>query len=197
MSHDDVEALRKRLADNGVSVPKVIPNSFGARGLAPETSTSEILTTTSSRRGSTTRFQGKAAAVMNSFTHDWSVRHVGVHKHSSNHRAELNRSATCGGFFCLAIFPPSRIAGWIDDDGVSMTALCPQCGIDSVNGAASGFPIKLTLLEPGHGHGADRRCDHTGTRRAERNHWTVTGTSMRQPRLLTEARTPALPTHEL
>jgi hypothetical protein len=36
MSGDDVEALRKRLADNGVTVSKVMTNSFGGRGLAPE-----------------------------------------------------------------------------------------------------------------------------------------------------------------
>jgi glyoxylase I family protein len=36
MSRDDVEALRKRLADSGVSVSTVMTNSFGARGLAPE-----------------------------------------------------------------------------------------------------------------------------------------------------------------
>jgi glyoxylase I family protein len=36
MSRDDVEALRKRLADAGVSASKVMTNSFGARGLASE-----------------------------------------------------------------------------------------------------------------------------------------------------------------
>jgi len=36
MSRDDVEALRKRLTDNGVTVSSVMRNSFGARGLAPE-----------------------------------------------------------------------------------------------------------------------------------------------------------------
>jgi glyoxylase I family protein len=36
MAREDVEALRKRLADSGVSVSKVMMNSFGARGLAPE-----------------------------------------------------------------------------------------------------------------------------------------------------------------
>ena len=34
MERDDVDALRKRLADNGVTVSKVMTNSFGARGLA-------------------------------------------------------------------------------------------------------------------------------------------------------------------
>jgi glyoxylase I family protein len=36
MSREDVEALRKRLADNGVNVYVPMTNSFGARGLAPE-----------------------------------------------------------------------------------------------------------------------------------------------------------------
>ena len=36
MSRDELEALRKRLADSGVTVSKVMTNSFGARGLAPE-----------------------------------------------------------------------------------------------------------------------------------------------------------------
>jgi len=36
MSRDDAEALRERLADKGVSVSKVMTNSFGARGLARE-----------------------------------------------------------------------------------------------------------------------------------------------------------------
>jgi glyoxylase I family protein len=36
MSRDDVDALRRRLADAGVSVSTVMTNSFGARGLAPE-----------------------------------------------------------------------------------------------------------------------------------------------------------------
>jgi catechol 2,3-dioxygenase-like lactoylglutathione lyase family enzyme len=36
MSRGDVEALRKRLADNGVTTSSTMTNSFGARGLAPE-----------------------------------------------------------------------------------------------------------------------------------------------------------------
>jgi glyoxylase I family protein len=55
MSRDDVDALRKRLADSGVSVSKVMTNSFGARGLAPEAFYFAILTTTSSKRGSTSK----------------------------------------------------------------------------------------------------------------------------------------------
>jgi catechol 2,3-dioxygenase-like lactoylglutathione lyase family enzyme len=36
MSRDDIEALRTRLADNGVTVLPTMTNPFGARGLAPE-----------------------------------------------------------------------------------------------------------------------------------------------------------------
>lgn len=80
--------------------------------------------------------------------HDRSIPHVGAHDRSSNHRDEIERSEVCGCFYCLAVFPPSRISEWIDagDDDVGTTAMCPECGIDSVLGAASGFPISAEFL---------------------------------------------------
>jgi hypothetical protein len=75
--------------------------------------------------------------------------YVTAHKHSSRHRAELESSEQCGCFYCFAIFPPSEIFDWIDDD---RTALCPRCGIDSVIGTASGFPVTKEFLERMHGH---------------------------------------------
>jgi hypothetical protein len=58
----------------------------------------------------------------------------------------------CGCFFCLATFPPGEIKDWVDEneDGVGQTALCPYCGIDSVIGSASGFPITREFLEEMH-----------------------------------------------
>ena len=53
------------------------------------------------------------------------------HKHSSNHRAEIEASSTCGCFYCLSFFPPKNIENWIDNE---TTALCPKCNIDSVIG---------------------------------------------------------------
>ena len=67
-----------------------------------------------------------------------------AHKHSSLHRAELERSSTCGCFYCTAIFLPSEITEWIDD---AQTALCPRCSIDSVVGSASGYPISTEFLQ--------------------------------------------------
>jgi hypothetical protein len=51
--------------------------------------------------------------------------------------------ARCGCFYCKSIFAPSKIVEWVDDDD---TALCPFCGIDSVIGSASTFPITAEFL---------------------------------------------------
>jgi hypothetical protein len=37
------------------------------------------------------------------------------------------------------VFEPRAIVKWIDDED-DVTAKCPECGIDSVIGDASGFP---------------------------------------------------------
>ena len=60
------------------------------------------------------------------------------HRHSSNHRPELEQSVLCGCFYCSATFSVADVEEWVDDDS---TALCPKCGIDSVIGSASGYPV--------------------------------------------------------
>lgn len=76
------------------------------------------------------------------------MERVVAHKHSSNHRDEILASQVCGCFYCLAIFAPETIKEWIDEkEGVAMTALCPECGIDSVIGSSSGFPITKEFLQ--------------------------------------------------
>ena len=66
-----------------------------------------------------------------------------AHKHSIEHRTEIMSSTRCGCFFCCATFPPDKIAEWTDDGD---TALCPKCGIDSVIGDRSGFPVSGEFL---------------------------------------------------
>ena len=52
----------------------------------------------------------------------------GAHKHSSMHRDEIERSDSCGCFYCLSVFGPDEIDEWVDDDsGRGVTALCPRC----------------------------------------------------------------------
>ncbi len=70
--------------------------------------------------------------------------HIEAHKYSSRHRHSLMKSDLSGCFYCLAIFNPSKIVDWTDE---GTTALCPKCGIDSVIGSASGFPIQTEFLK--------------------------------------------------
>jgi len=66
-----------------------------------------------------------------------------AHQFSSKHRSQIEESSICGCFYCLAIFPPSEIDDWWDDE---QTATCPTCGIDAVIGSASGAPITSEFL---------------------------------------------------
>jgi len=73
--------------------------------------------------------------------------HVRAHIHASFHREEVLSSEICGCFYCLAVFKPDKIEEWIDEkNDVGQTALCPECGIDSVIGSGSGFPISAEFL---------------------------------------------------
>jgi hypothetical protein len=67
-----------------------------------------------------------------------------AHCHSSRHRDELGASTRCGCFGCIKTLAPSEIFRWIESEG---TALCPFCGIDSVIGDASGYPVESEFLE--------------------------------------------------
>ena len=72
-----------------------------------------------------------------------------AHKKSIYHRAEIERSQRCGCFHCSKIFSPDEIVCWTDTSKPhsQQSALCPSCGIDSVIGDASGFPIAEDFLE--------------------------------------------------
>lgn len=76
--------------------------------------------------------------------------HIAAHKHCYLHRQEVLSSKLCGCFHCLSIYPPGEIwhDDWIDVDalGIGQTARCPVCGIDSVVGSNSGYPITQDFL---------------------------------------------------
>jgi len=81
---------------------------------------------------------------------------LSAHKHSAKHRSEVLSSQKCGCFYCLSVFSPSEIKDWVDwPEGTPVeqelelgsTALCPKCGIDSVIGDQSGYPIDLAFLK--------------------------------------------------
>jgi hypothetical protein len=80
--------------------------------------------------------------------------HIRAHAHSSNHREELASSDVCGCFYCIEIYSPAEITDWVDEDenGIGSCALCAKCGIDSVIGSASGYPITEDFLRKMHLH---------------------------------------------
>lgn len=75
--------------------------------------------------------------------------HIAAHKWSGWNRSTLMKSDFCGCFYCLEVFPPNEIQDWTDDGD---TALCPKCGIDSVIGSVSGYPIQHEFLSKMHDH---------------------------------------------
>ncbi len=68
---------------------------------------------------------------------------IEAHRHSSNHRDEILKSKICGCYDCLKIFKPDDITEWLVNGSCAM---CPKCGIDSVLGDKSGFPITKEFL---------------------------------------------------
>ncbi len=73
--------------------------------------------------------------------------HILAHKYAARNRWDILSSSICGCFYCLRTFDSTLIEDWVDDvDGVGMTALCPLCGIDSVLGSHSGYPVEEGFL---------------------------------------------------
>ena len=72
---------------------------------------------------------------------------VKAHKHT-DFQKEILKSKRCGCFYCLEIFSPDEITDWHGEDckEYEPLALCPYCGIDSVIGSASGYPIEHSFL---------------------------------------------------
>lgn len=68
-----------------------------------------------------------------------------AHQFSSNHKPELMKDKVCGCFYCLMIFDPQEITDWVTD--TRGTAICPYCGIDSIIGESSGYPITTEFLQ--------------------------------------------------
>lgn len=73
------------------------------------------------------------------------IDYIEAHEFASNHREKLLKDRKCGCFCCLKIFDPKEIQSWIKD--TSGTALCPYCGVDSVIGEYSGYPITTEFLK--------------------------------------------------
>lgn len=71
---------------------------------------------------------------------------INAHKFSSDNYDALKKDTLCGCFYCTTIFNPKEIYGWLKAPDGRKTAICPHCGIDSVIGESSGYPITEDFL---------------------------------------------------
>ena len=70
---------------------------------------------------------------------------IEAYRFCNNNKPMLLKDKKCGCFYCLQVFDPSEISEWVSDqDG---TAICPYCGVDSVIGEGSGYPITKEFLK--------------------------------------------------
>ena len=61
-----------------------------------------------------------------------------LHSFSYDNKESIGKSNECGCFYCLKSFKASEVKKYIIQDS---TALCPNCGFDSVLGDVSGFAV--------------------------------------------------------
>ncbi|MBO4440358.1 MAG: cytoplasmic protein [Spirochaetaceae bacterium] len=69
-----------------------------------------------------------------------------AHRYSLSNYDMLSQDKICGCFYCCKTFEPAKITEWVNDKK-GKTAICPFCGIDSVIGESSGFPITEEFLK--------------------------------------------------
>lgn len=70
----------------------------------------------------------------------------GAAGHTTDNRGELSKSDIAGCYYCLSIFKPAAIWEWIHPGKIDEFPMCPYCGIDSVFGDASGYPVTKDFL---------------------------------------------------
>jgi hypothetical protein len=80
---------------------------------------------------------------------------LAAHRHTTNNRAELEASRSCGCCSCMETFSPDEIVAYsgLDmnnfhnpDAATAETALCPRCGSEALIGDRSGFEITPQFL---------------------------------------------------
>ena len=71
---------------------------------------------------------------------------IAAHQYCTSNKKMLRKGKLCGCFYCLHVYSPKEIKDWIKDKN-GPTALCPHCGIDSVIGESSGYPITADFLK--------------------------------------------------
>ena len=71
---------------------------------------------------------------------------IRAHNFCSNHKKQLQKDKRCGCFYCMEVFDPKEIRTWLKETS-GETAICPYCGIDSIIGESSGYPVTIEFLK--------------------------------------------------
>lgn len=69
-----------------------------------------------------------------------------IFQHTTNNDIEILNSEKCSCIFCRHTFDARSVQDWISDEK-GVTAICPECGMDSLVGDASGFQIDRDTLK--------------------------------------------------
>ena len=75
-----------------------------------------------------------------------------IHRQCGWHKEAVLNSKYCGCFCCSTIFKSEKIEEWIDepDDcprGKGKTAVCPNCGIDSVLPESKDYELTIEFIK--------------------------------------------------
>ena len=79
-----------------------------------------------------------------------------AHKRSFRNQEAMNGSELAGCFYCCKVYAPSQVKEYVRENCDGRTAICPKCGIDSVLGSVSGYPLTAEFLEAMHEYWFER-----------------------------------------
>ena len=71
----------------------------------------------------------------------------GYKSHCANNEIEIIRSKRCGCYFCKKSYSARKVKDWEQGENGRASAICPECGMCTVIGDASGVPLSKELLE--------------------------------------------------
>jgi hypothetical protein len=90
------------------------------------------------------QFQNEKMSESNKYTEEYLKQ---AHKVCIFNKDWIDKSEICGCFYCQTVFEPDKIVEWTDKGkNKCVTALCPNCGIDSVIGSNPNWPIRDTVF---------------------------------------------------
>ncbi|MDR1027366.1 MAG: hypothetical protein LBL46_03040 [Rickettsiales bacterium] len=73
-----------------------------------------------------------------------------AHEHCLGNWQAVKQSKVCGCFYCGKLLSADAITDFITEPSGSKTAICPECGIDSIIGDASGVELSKDFMNKMH-----------------------------------------------